>query len=116
MLTRELITGTAIAGALDTLASLRLEIFREYPYLYDGRREDELDYLKSYAEAPDACVILAHAGGTVAGAVTGMPFIHEGAQMLAAIAGSRYSVENLYYVGELLLYPAYRNKGLGFIE
>lgn len=115
MITRELITGNAIAGVLDTLASLRLEIFREYPYLYDGRREDELDYLKSYAEAPDACVILAYDGSTIAGAATGMPFIHEGAQMLAAIAGSRYSVENLYYVGELLFYPAYRNKGLGLL-
>jgi GNAT superfamily N-acetyltransferase len=113
VITKELVTGAAISGALNSLATLRLEIFREYPYLYDGRLEDELEYLKSYAEAPDACVILAHDEGTVAGAATGMPFIHEGAQMLDAIAGSQYSVENLYYVGELLFYPAYRNKGLG---
>lgn len=113
MITQELFTGTVIAGTLDTLASLRLEIFREYPYLYDGRREDELDYLKSYAEAPDACVILAYDEGTVVGAATGMPFIHEGAQMLAALAGSQYSVDYLYYVGEMLFYPAFRNKGLG---
>ena len=113
VITKELVTGAAIAVVLDSLASLRLEIFREYPYLYDGRREDELAYLKSYAEAPDACVILAHDEGAVVGAATGMPFIHEGAQMLPAIAASQYNVEKLYYVGELLLYPAYRNKGLG---
>jgi len=113
VITQELVTGTTVAGALDALASLRLEIFREYPYLYNGRREDELDYLKSYAETPGACVILVHDSGAVVGAATGMPFIHEGKQMLTALAGSQYCVENIYYVGELLFYPAYRNKGLG---
>lgn len=113
MITKELVTGTAITGALDSLASLRLEIFREYPYLYDGRREDEIANLRSYAEAPDACVILAYDECAVVGAATGMPFIHEGEQMQAAIAVSQYSAEKLYYVGELLFYRAYRNKGLG---
>ena len=63
VITKEMFTGAAIAVALDSLASLRLEIFREYPYLYDGCREDELAYLKSYAEAPDACVIFAYDEG-----------------------------------------------------
>lgn len=111
--TKELITGTAIAGTLGALASLRLEIFREYPYLYDGRREDELGYLKSYAEAPDACVILADDEGAIVGAATGMPFIHEGVQMLEAFAPAPYDIAYLYYVGELLFSPSYRNKGLG---
>ena len=84
--------------------------------MYDGHREDELAYLKSYAEAPDVCVILAHDEGAVGGAATGMPFIHEGAQMLAAIAASQYNVEKLYYVGELLLYPAHRNKRTGLAD
>ncbi len=113
MITQELVTGTAIAGTLNSLATLWLEIFREYPYLYDGHQEVELNYLKTYAEAPDICVILVHDAGAIVGAATGMPFIHEGEQMLAAIAGSQFSMENIYYVGELLFYPAYRNKGLG---
>lgn len=40
-----LLTGSAIADLLDDLATLRLGIFREYPYLYQGRRGDELEYL-----------------------------------------------------------------------
>ncbi len=71
VITEQLLTGAAITNAVDDLATLRLEIFPEYPYLYQGGREDELTYLGSYAEAPDACVILACDGLTVIGAATG---------------------------------------------
>lgn len=109
----QLLTGTAIADARDEEATLRLEIFREYPYLYQGRREDELKYLGTYAEAPDACVVLAYDGDAVIGAVAGMPLIHEDAQMLDAFAGTAFPLDEAYYVGELLFLPAYRNGGLG---
>jgi GNAT superfamily N-acetyltransferase len=108
-----LLTGTAVADALDDLATLRLDIFPEYPYLYKGRRKDELSYLGTYSEAPDACVILAYDGLTVIGAATGMPLIHEDAQMLDAFAGTTILLNEIYYVGELLFRPAYRNCGLG---
>lgn len=113
-ITEQLLTGTAIAEVLDDVATLRLEIFREYPYLYQGRREDELKYLITYAEAPDACVILAYHGHAVIGAVAGMPLIHEDAQMLDAFAaGIEFPLNVAYYIGELLFLPAYRNCGLG---
>lgn len=108
-----LLTGKEIEKRLNDLASLRLEIFREYPYLYDGRREDELAYLQPYAEKPDSCVILAVEGGVVVGAATGMPLSHEDEQLRAAAAGSAWPVEEIYYVGELLFYPAWRGSGRG---
>lgn len=108
-----LLTGSNIESCLDALAALRLEIFREYPYLYEGLREDELCYLKSYVAAPDACVILSQESGTIEGAVTGMPLIHEDAQMLSGFTENSLDVEGFYYVGELLLYQAFRNRGLG---
>lgn len=112
-ITEQLLTGAAIADAVNELATLRLDIFPEYPYLYQGRREDELTYLATYAEAPDACVILARDGLTVVGAATGMPLIHEDAQMIDALNGTPFPLDEVYYVGELLFYPAYRNGGLG---
>ena len=112
-ITVQLLTGTAIADALDDLATLRLVIFPEYPYLYQGRREDELTYLATNAEEADACVILAYNGLTVIGAVTGMPLVHEDAQVLDAFAGTTFPLNEVYYVGELLFRPAYRNCGLG---
>jgi len=112
-ITEQLLTGAAIADALDDLATLRLDIFPEYPYLYQGRRKDELTYLGTYAEAPDACVILAYEGSTVIGAATGMPLIHEDARMLDAFSGTLFPLDEVYYVGELLFRPVYRNCGLG---
>lgn len=112
-ITGQLLTGAAIADALDDLATLRLDIFPEYPYLYQGRREDELAYLVTYAEAPDACVIHACDGVTVVGAATGMPLVHEDVRMLDAFAGTTFPLGEVYYVGELLFRPAYRNCGLG---
>lgn len=109
----QLLTGTAIADLLEDLATLRLEIFREYPYLYQGRRVDELEYLGNYVEAPDACVIPAYDGTAVVGAATGMPLIHEDPQLPEAFSGSSFPLNQLYYVGELLFYPAYRGQGLG---
>jgi GNAT superfamily N-acetyltransferase len=95
------------------LASLRIEIFQEFPYLYDGRHEDELRYLKLYAEAPEAFVITVTDSGKVVGAATGIPLRHEHQGLIEPFAGSAYPFDEIYYVGELLLYPAYRNQGLG---
>lgn len=113
VITEQLLTGPAITAVLDDLAALRLDIFREYPYLYHGRREDELHYLAGYATAPDACVILARDGSSVIGAATGMPLVHEDAQLRAPFAGTGLYLDGIYYVGELLFQPAYRNCGLG---
>ncbi|MBT1070618.1 GNAT family N-acetyltransferase [Pelotalea chapellei] len=112
-ITEQLLTGPATTDVLDDLATLRLDIFREYPYLYQGRRKDELNYLATYAKAPDACVILAYDGSAIIGAATGMPLIHEDAQVLDAFAGTTAPLEEMYYVGELLFRAAYRNGGLG---
>ena len=112
-ITEQVLTGTAIANALDDLATLRLDIFPEYPYLYQGRKADELKYLSTYAEAPDACVILAYDGLAVIGAATGMPLIHEDAQMIDAFTGIPFPLDEVYYVGELLFRLGYRNYGLG---
>lgn len=113
MITSQLLTGTAIADVLSDLDTLRLDIFREYPYLYEGRLVDELNYLATYATAPDACVIFAYDGGSVIGAASGVPLVHEDTQMPDAFVGTSLPLEELYYVGELLFRPAYRNCGLG---
>jgi GNAT superfamily N-acetyltransferase len=112
-ISEQLLTGAAIAGVLDDLATLRLDIFREYPYLYEGRSEDELNYLGTYAKTPDACVILAYHGHAVVGAVAGIPLIQEAPQMRAAFAETAFPLNEVYYVGELLFRPAYRSCGLG---
>ncbi|HYR02034.1 MAG TPA: GNAT family N-acetyltransferase [Syntrophobacteria bacterium] len=106
-------SGDAVKAHLTELARLRLAIFREYPYLYDGELEHELKYLRIYAEAPGGCTILAVDGNAVVGAVTGAPLCHEIAEFTAPFAASTFPVAEIYYIGELLFSPAYRGQGLG---
>jgi hypothetical protein len=70
VITENLLTGSAVAECMDDLASLRINIFREYPYLYDGIREDELKYLRLYMDTPEAFVISVNDSGKMIGAAT----------------------------------------------
>jgi len=112
-LSEQLITGASAADSLNGLASLRLEIFREFPYLYEGLREDELRYLRLYVETPDAFVLTVTDSGKIVGAATGVPLCYEHRELIEPFAGTPYHVEEIYYVGELLYLPAYRKQGSG---
>ena len=62
-----LLHGAAIAPYIDDLARLRLTVFREFPYLYDGTPEYEADYLANYARSGRSLVVLALDDGKVVG-------------------------------------------------
>ena len=112
-ITMKIMTGSAAEERLDALATLRLDIFREYPYLYDGLREDELKYLRLYVETSDAFLIMVTDAEQVAGAATGTPLCSENQSLLKPFIGTYHPVNETFYVGELLFYPAYRGRGLG---
>ena len=69
------VTGTGVLPWLEPVAQLRIRVFREFPYLYDGEWQYERDYLAAYAESPDSVVVLALEGDTVVGASTGLPLV-----------------------------------------
>lgn len=72
-----LLQGAAIAPHIPDLAHLRLTVFREFPYLYDGTPEYEARYLATYAESPDSLFVLALDGERVVGVSTGLPMADE---------------------------------------
>ena len=59
-----------IIPAIPHIARLRLTVFHEWPYLYDGTMEEEEVYLKHFAQSEFACVGLAEHEGEVVGATT----------------------------------------------
>ncbi len=113
MVTERLLTGSAVENCLEELATLRINIFHEYPYLYDGCREDELKYLRLYMGTPEAFVLSATDSGAMIGAATGIPLRYEQETMINPFAGTSYRVDELFYIGEVLFYPLYRDRGLG---
>ena len=105
--------GSQIQEYLEKIAHLRLTIFKEFPYLYDGQLKDELEYLQHYAEQEQATAIIASCDDQLAGAVTAIPLQYESEEMTSPFSTMQYPVERTIYICELLFYPDYRNKGLG---
>lgn len=44
---------------LNEIAALRIRIFRDFPYIYDGSLQYEVQYLQRYFQAPDARFVAA---------------------------------------------------------
>lgn len=106
-------TGDELRAALPDLARLRMEVFRDFPYLYEGSAEYEERYLGTYLRAPGALVVLARDGERVVGASTALPLIFETPEVQAPFLTSEFDLGGVLYLGESVLLPAYRGQGLG---
>lgn len=109
----ELRQGGAIGPHIGDLARLRIEVFRAFPYLYEGSLDYEQNYLATYAGSADSLFVLAFDGDTVVGASTGMPMSQETDAFKAPFLTGGWDPERIFYFGESVLLPAYRGRGVG---
>ena len=108
------LSGAALEPWLDGLGALRIMVFREYPYLYDGSLGYERDYLQTYVEAADSLVVLVtDAGNQVVGATTCIPLRDEGLEFQEPFLKHGFDVNDVCYFGESILLPQLRGKGIG---
>ena len=105
--------GAAVAPYVDDLARLRIEVFRDYPYLYEGDSAYERRYLQAYAASPRSVFVLALDGVRVVGASTGIPLADDGEAFHQPFLQHGIAIDAVYYFGESVLQPAYRGQGLG---
>jgi GNAT superfamily N-acetyltransferase len=112
-------TGEELQAALPELARLRQQVFRAFPYLYDGDADYEENYLRTYLNAPGAVVVLARAaGGRVVGASTALPLLQETPEILAPFTAPEFDPpefdrSDVLYLGESVLLPEFRGQGIG---
>jgi GNAT superfamily N-acetyltransferase len=112
-------TGADLERAIPDLARLRIAVFREWPYLYDGDLDYERRYLANYAKAPGSVIVVAREGGRVIGASTGLPLAHEPENVTKPFRERGLDIDSHFYFGESVLEQAYRGRGVGvrfFIE
>lgn len=107
------LTGAALDAALDDVARLRIAVFRDWPYLYDGSLDYERRYLESYRASETAVVVGAFDGARLIGAATGTPLEDHAEDFAAPFAGTGLPLEAVFYCAESVLLPAYRGHGLG---
>lgn len=108
-----LVTGADSRQYAADLARLRLEVFREWPYLYDGDLAYEEHYLEVFFEADNHCLVLAEDAGIIVGAATGVPLANEHANFKAPLIEAGFDPATLFYCAESVLLPAYRGAGVG---
>lgn len=107
------VRGEQIAQYIPVLAWLRITVFHEFPYLYDGSDEYEREYLKTYLRSDESLFVLAKDRNKVIGASSGMPLKLETEEVKAPFIEKRIDPENVFYFGESVLLKQYRGLGIG---
>lgn len=105
--------GSAVSPHLEDLARLRIAVFRDYPYLYDGDVGYERNYLSAYANSPRSIFVLAFDGDTVVGASSGIPLTDDGEAFQQPFRECGMSIDEVFYFGESVLLNTYRGQGVG---
>ena len=113
VVTIERLAGDRLRERLPDLARLRIEVFREFPYLYEGSQAYEERYLRTYADTDDSVVVGALDGGRVVGAATALPLRHEPEALTRPFAERGIPTDQVFYFGESVLLPEYRGRGVG---
>ncbi len=109
----ERVVGADVRRHLDAVAALRIAVFRDWPYLYDGDAAYEREYLDAYAASADSVFVLAFDGDAIVGASTGLPLADDSAEFRAPFDAAGIDATRVFYCGESVLLPAYRGRGLG---
>lgn len=107
------VMGSGVEPYVPSLAKLRIEVFREYPYLYEGHLDYESEYLLAYAKSERSVFVLALDGDEVVGVSTGVPMVDADTDFREPFLESGYAIERVFYFGESVLREAYRGRGLG---
>ncbi|MBK7963087.1 MAG: GNAT family N-acetyltransferase [Bdellovibrionales bacterium] len=107
--------GAEILPQIETVSQLRIQEFKNYPYLYVGTKEYEENYLRGFATDPKSCLAIARMDGEVAGIATAMPLksdadILKDVEKVFAEAGEQ--IELYYYFGEFIVLSKYRRLGI----
>ncbi len=112
-LTFETLAGAALHPLLPALSGLRIAVFAEWPYLYEGDEAHERVYLRAYADAPGAAVVVCRDGDRVVGAATCEPMTQGHPPVASAFLAAGLDPARFCYFGESVLLKPYRGLGAG---
>lgn len=107
------LSGAALQAVLPALAELRITVFRDFPYLYDGTLAYEQDYLATFAAGAGAVCVVATDGTRIVGASTGAPMAEHASEFGAPFLARGYDLSTLFYCSESVLLKSHRGLGLG---
>lgn len=106
-------SGDALRVLLPQIAHLRIDVFRDWPYLYEGTLDYENNYIGKFLEAPDHVAVCAFDGDQLVGVSTASPLAHQHDEFTEPFRKAGHGADEIFYFGESVLLPAYRGHGVG---
>ena len=107
------VSGGEVRPYLECLADLRITVFREFPYLYQGSKDYELKYLDVYTKSANSLVVLAQVEGQLVGASTCLPMSAEAKEFQQPFLDKNIDVSQVFYFGESIILPEFRGHKIG---
>lgn len=105
--------GETTKALIPALGALRIQVFYDFPYLYEGSQQYEENYLQVYVNCPQSIVFGIFDGENLIGATTGIPLSEEDPDIQKPFLDSEENPADYFYFGESILLPGYRGLGLG---
>ena len=106
-------SGAQVEPYLDTVAALRISVFRDWPYLYDGDADYERNYLATYSNSARSLFVLAFDDDRIVGASTGIPLVDEVPNFQKPFIDKSIALSDVFYFGESVLLHECRGQGVG---
>lgn len=107
------IIGSEFESYLNSIGRLRICVFREWPYLYQGDLEYETKYLQKYVNSERSFAFLIFNKQELVGATTAIPLIDETCEVQKPFIANEIDVSKVIYFGESILLPEFRGRGFG---
>lgn len=93
---------------------MRMEVFREYPFLYEGDLDYEMRYLeKKYTTMKNGIVVAVFDDKKLIGVSTGYPFEYEIKELQDVFTKAGREPKEYFCFGESVLNKNYRGLGIG---
>jgi GNAT superfamily N-acetyltransferase len=105
--------GSSLANKIDDLGNLRIEVFQDWPYLYEGNLDYERNYLGTYLKSPTSFALLAFDGEKLIGATTAIELQDESEEFQKPFRDRGMNPKETVYFGESILLAPYRGLGIG---
>lgn len=98
------------------VAHCRINVFREYPYLYEGNFGEEMNDLEHCAQFMHNAVAIAYYKSIPVGFLYGMPFVefapHFESPVIDLFKDNNLIPETCYYFADIIILPEHRGNNL----
>ena len=106
-------TGAGLKPYIHSVAKLRMEVFRDYPYFEEADLERETQYLKKLASCKESIGVLIFDNTTLVGASLGHPLNIEEDSVLRPFKDKKMDIDSFFFFGDSALLKHYRGRGIG---